>query len=296
MKNISRMQKWREAQYLLFLIPALTVYIIFFLYPVLSTIGLSMTDARITGGDYQFVGLQNFRELFTGVSRFPTALKNNLLFTFLVTIMQSSIAFFLALVLDAPLRGKGAFKTYFFTPVVITAVAVSLIWDFMYDPSTGVMNTLLEGVGLGFLKKNWLGDKSIAMFSLSLVQVWQWVGYEMMIFIAGLNAIPREMYEVSKIEGANYFQTLRYVIIPCSRTAIVMAIVLTTTGCFKVFDLVYIMTGGGPVFSTEVLAKMVYDYAFRYGQMGFASSISVVLMCIIMLIGFGQLVLTREKD
>lgn len=288
MKKFSQIQRSRELQYGAFILPALAVYIIFFLYPVFSTICLSLTDAKLTAKDYSFVGLQNFQNLVTGVSRFPTALRNNLWFTVLVTVFQSGIAFILALALDSPLKGKGVFKTYFFGPVVITAVAVSLIWNFMYDPNTGVVNEVLKAVGLG--------DKNIAMFSIALVQVWQWVGYEMMIFIAGLNAIPREMYEVSKIEGANYLQTLRYVIIPGSRSAIVMAVVLTTTGCFKVFDLVYVMTGGGPVYATEVMAKLVYDYAFRYGQMGFASSISVVLMLIIMLIGFSQILLLREKD
>lgn len=296
MKKSLRTQTGRELQYGAFILPALAVYIIFFLYPVFSTIGLSLTDAKLTSSESTYVGLQNFKDLVTGVSRFPTALLNNLWFTLLVTIMQSGIAFILALALDSPLRGKGAIKTYFFAPVVITAVAVSLIWSFMYDPNTGVANAVLRSIGLGFMKQNWLGDKNIAMFSIALVQVWQWAGYEMMIFIAGLNAIPKEMYEVSKIEGANYLQTLRYVIIPCSRSAIVMAIVLTTTGCFKVFDLVYIMTGGGPVYATEVMAKLVYDYAFRYGQMGFASSISVVLMLIIMTIGFSQILLLREKD
>lgn len=296
MLHSKRAYRAREFQYKLFLLPALAIYIVFFLFPVLSTVWYSFTDMKFSTEGIGFIGLANYVELFTGTSRFLTALGNNVYFTLVVTVLQSAFAFILALALDAPLRGKGFFKTYFFAPVVITSVAVSLIWSFMYDPNTGVINTLLQRAGLGVLQQNWLGNKDIAMFSIAMVQIWQWVGFEMVIFIAGLNTIPKEMYEVAKIEGANYLQTLRHVILPGVSTSAIMAVVLTTIGCFKVFDTVYIMTGGGPVYSTEVLAKMVYDYGFKFSRMGFASAISVVLLGIIMVIGFAQIWLLRDKD
>jgi ABC-type sugar transport system permease subunit len=136
----------------------------------------------------------------------------------------------------------------------------------------------------------------MAMVSISLVQIWQWVGFEMIIFMGGLNNIPRETYEVANVEGAGYFQTLFRCVIPQMKPTILTAIVLTTVGCFKVFDLVYVMTQGGPVNSTEVIAKMIYDYAFKYDKMGFASAMSVILLLIIMAVGYGQMYLLRDKD
>ena len=244
----------------------------------------------------QFVGIQNFVTLFTDTPEFFIALKNNIFFTVVVTVLQSLIAFILALVLDQKLRGRNFFRTYFFAPVVISSVAVSLIWAFMFDPNTGVLNSLFDILGLGFLKQNWLGDENVAMFSIALVQIWQWVGFEMVIFMAGLNNIPQDYYEVAKVSGATYFQTLFRVVIPQMKPTILTAGVLTTVGCFKVFDLVYIMTSGGPVHATEVIAKLIYDYAFSYGKMGLASALSVILLAVIMFVGFGQMYLLRDKE
>lgn len=286
----------REVRYLLFLLPALLIFFIFFLYPILSTLAYSFTDKSLVGDINNFIGLQNFQTIFTEMPVFPIAFKNNLYFTVVVTILQSLFAFVLALALDTQLRGKGFFRTYFFAPVVISSVAISLIWSFMYDPNTGVINQILSALHLDFFKQNWLGNKQIAMFSISMVQIWQWVGFEMVIFTAGLNNIPRETYEVAKIEGASYFQTLFRTVIPQMRPTLLMACVLTSVGCFKVFDIVYIMTSGGPVNATEVIAKLIYENAFSYGKMGLASALSMILLLVVMVLGFGQMILLRDKD
>jgi ABC-type sugar transport systems, permease components len=286
----------RELKYALFILPAMLIFLIFFLYPVLSTLVYSFTDKETIGSTMNFVGLDNFKTLFTDTPEFYIALKNNIIFTVEVTVIQSLLAFILALALDKKLKGKNFFKTYFFAPVVISSVAISLIWSFMYDPNTGVLNSIFDTLHMGFLKQNWLGNKKLAMFSIAMVQIWQWVGFEMIIFIAGLNTIPKETYEAADIEGANYFQQLQNVILPQIRPAMLMAVVLTTIGCFKVFDLVYIMTSGGPVHSTEVIAKLIYDYAFSYGKMGLGAALSTILLAVIMLVGFGQMYLLRDKD
>ncbi len=293
---MSKKYRKREIQYALFVLPAFIIFMIFFFVPVIQTLGYSVTNRKMIPDNTQFVGMKNFITLFTDTPEFYTALKNNLFFTVVVTVIQSLIAFILALVLDCKLKGKNLFRTYFFAPVVISSVAVSLIWAFMYDPNTGVLNILFGKLGLGFLKQNWLGDEHVAMFSIALVQIWQWVGFEMVIFMAGLNNIPRDYYEVAEVSGANYFQTLFYMIIPQLKPTILTACVLTTVGCFKVFDLVYIMTSGGPVHATEVIAKLIYDYAFSYGKMGLASALSVILLVVIMVVGFGQMYLLRDKE
>lgn len=287
--------KGRELQYMLFVLPALVIMFVFFLYPVCSTLVYSFTDMKTAGDALNFTGLKNYHTLATD-PQFRKALWNNIYFTVVVTVLQSLIAFILALTLDAKLKGKNLFRTYFFAPVVISSVAISFIWSFMYDPNTGVINEALKAIGLGFMQQNWLGDKSLAMFSISLVQIWQWVGFEMVIFMAGLNNIPKESYEVAKVEGASYFQTLFKVVIPQMKPTILMAMVLTTIGCFKVFDIIFIMTNGGPNHATEVLAQLLYEFAFKFGKMGLASAISVVLLIVIMLVGFGQMYLLRDKE
>lgn len=286
----------REAQYILFILPAVIIFMIFFFIPVIQTLGYSVTNRKMIPENTEIVGLKNFITLFADTPEFFIALKNNIFFTIVVTILQSLIAFLLALTLDSKLKGKNFFRTYFFAPVVISSVAVSLIWAFMYDPNTGVLNTIFDNLGLSFLKQNWLGDEKVAMFSLALVQIWQWVGFEMVIFMAGLNNIPRDYYEVAEVSGANYLQTLFYMVIPQIKPTILTACVLTTVGCFKGFDLVYIMTSGGPVRATEVIAKLIYDYAFSYGKMGLASALSVILLVVIMVVGFGQMYLLRDKE
>lgn len=269
---------------------------VFFFLPIIQTLGYSITNRKMISDHTRIIGMKNFVTLFTDTPEFFIALKNNLFFTVVVTVIQSLISFILALALDCRLRGKNFFRTYFFAPVVISSVAISLIWAFMYDPNTGVLNSIFGKLGLGFLRQNWLGDAKVAMFSLALVQIWQWVGFEMVIFMAGLNNVPKEYYEVAEIEGASYFQTLFKVVIPEIRPTILTACVLTTVGCFKVFDLVYIMTSGGPVHATEVIAKLIYDYAFSYGKMGMASALSVILLIVIMIVGFGQMYLLRDKE
>lgn len=293
---MSKKYRKRELQYALFVLPAFIIFFVFFFFPVIQTLGYSVTNRKMIPENTGFVGLKNFVTLFTDTPEFYIALKNNLFFTVVVTVLQSLIAFVLALVLDCKLKGKNFFRTYFFAPVVISSVAVSLIWAFMYDPNTGVLNTIFDMIGLGFLKQNWLGDDKVAMFSIALVQIWQWVGFEMVIFMAGLNNIPKDYYEVAEVSGANYFQTLFYMVIPQLKPTILTACVLTTVGCFKVFDLVYIMTSGGPVHATEVIAKLIYDYAFSYGKMGLASALSVILLVVIMVVGFGQMYLLRDKE
>ena len=294
---ISKVKKYRQEWfYLLIIVPSLLVYSLFFLFPILGSTYYSFFKLPYPGAPMEFIGLDNFIELFTNTPVFLTALKNNLIYSLFVMIVQTFFAVTLAYIISKNIKGKGFFKTYFFMPVVMSSVAISFTWVFMYDPNLGILNKLLEAVGLGFMAQNWLGNPQIAIFSVAIVQIWQWVGFEMIIFLAAMNNIPKEMFEVSQIDGASRFQELRYVILPLVAPATTIAVVLTTIGCFKVFDMIYIMTDGGPSQSTEVLAKLTYDYAFQYQQMGFASAISVVLLIVIAFIGFSQLIFLRSKE
>src|SRR5690606_32176403 len=175
------------------------------------------------------------------------------------------------------------FRALFFFPTILSSVSVAFIWSFIYDPTLGILNELFDAIGLGFLQQNWLGDAEIAIYSLAVTQVWFHAGQMLIIFVAGLQAIPGELYEVAKIEGAGTWQTFRKVTWPLLAPSATIVVAYTTIQSFKAFDLVFAMTGGGPNYSTEIIATYIYEIAFRNYNFGYASAISVIFM---MIIGF----------
>jgi raffinose/stachyose/melibiose transport system permease protein len=215
-----------------------------------------------------------------------------------VVIIQLTLALIFALILVKKLRGGNLFKTVFLLPVVLSNVTLALVWSYMFDPMNGFINSFLSAAGLGFMTANWLGDTSTALFSIAFVNAWQYVGYSMVIFIAGLLTIPDSLYEAADIDGASRFRKFFHVTVPLLKPAIMMNVVLATTGSLKVFDLIYIITPpGGPVSSsTEVLGTLIYKVGFTYGEMGYASAISLMLLIVIMIVGFVQIRLFRAKD
>jgi len=283
----------RELQLAVFAVPAVAIYLLFFLMPVLSSLYYSVFDFNLLKRQATFVGFSNFTELLTNTKVFSTALVNNIKFTAFVLVFQVLAAFVLALLLFGKMRVAGFFKALFFYPVVLSSVAVTFVWIFLCDSNFGTINGLLKLAGLGFLQQNWLGDPRISLYTVATCYIWQHVGFHMVIFYAGLQNIPLEMYEAARIEGAGFLRETRSITIPMLMPATTISVVLSTVGSFKIFDLVFIMTGGGPYQSPEVLAKTIYSFAFEYNRVGFASAVSVVLLVVTSLIGFAQLVSFR---
>lgn len=179
-------------------------------------------------------------------------------------------------------------RALYFFPTILSSVSVAFIWSFIYDPSLGILNQILELLGLDVLRQNWLGNADIAIYSLAITQVWFHAGQMLIIFVAGLQAIPEDLYEVAKIEGASKWQTFRKVTWPLLAPSATIVIAYTTIQSFKAFDLVFAMTGGGPNNSTQIIATYIFDVAFRSYNFGYASSISVLFMIIIAAITFLQ--------
>ncbi|XEC94165.1 carbohydrate ABC transporter permease [Paenibacillus tarimensis] len=283
---------------LLFTLPALVIYTSFFLLPIVGNLYLSLFDWNGGNTKMRFVGLDNFIRLFTDDTEFAGALWHNIVYMITVVLVQLTLALLFALVLVKKLRGGNVFKTIFLLPVVLSNVTLALVWSYMFDPMNGYLNSFLQSVGLGFMSRNWLGDPGTALFSIAFVNAWQYVGYSMVIFIAGLLTIPDSLYEAADIDGANRFRKLLHVTVPLLKPAIMMNVVLSTTGSLKVFDLIYIITPpGGPISSsTEVLGTLIYKIGFTYGEMGYASAVSLVLLVVIMIVGFVQIRLFRAKD
>ena len=272
----------------LFFIPGLILYSIFFLFPTVSALFYSFTNWDGFSDAFEFVGFHNYERAFTGDSIFRKTIGNNLKFMFVVVIFQTIVALIFAMLVIRNTKTNTFLRALYFFPTILSSVSVAFIWSFIYDPSLGILNRGLETIGLDFLAQNWLGNANIAIYSLAITQVWFHAGQMLIVFVAGLQAIPQEMYEVAKIEGATKWQTFRLVTWPLLAPSATIVVAYTTIQSFKAFDLVFAMTSGGPNNSTEIIATYIYEVAFRGYQFGYASAISVIFMVIIAFITFLQ--------
>ncbi|TAA72061.1 carbohydrate ABC transporter permease [Planococcus salinarum] len=272
----------------LFFIPGLFLYSIFFLYPTVSALFYSFTDWDGLSDTFQFIGTQNYERALTGDSVFRKTVGNNMKFMLTVVIFQTLAALAFALIVLKNTKANLFLRALYFFPTILSSVSVAFIWSFIYDPSLGILNQILELLRLDFLQQNWLGNSDIAIYSLAITQVWFHAGQMLIIFVAGLQAIPEDLYEVAKIEGASKWQTFSKVTWPLLAPSATIVIAYTTIQSFKAFDLVFAMTGGGPNNSTEIIATYIFDVAFRSYNFGYASSISVLFMIIIATITFLQ--------
>lgn len=273
---------------LFFLAPGILVYSIFFIYPTLSAFFYSFTNWDGISPDFDFVGVTNYINLATNDSIFAKALGNNVKFMLFVVVFQTLFSLVFALFLIKNTRTNVFFRALFFFPTILSSVSVAFIWSFIYDPNLGLLKTILTGLQLDFLAQNWLGNEKIAIFSIAVVQVWFHTGQMIIIFVAGLQSIPADLYEVAKIEGASRWQTFKKVTWPLVAPAATIVVAYTTIQSFKAFDLIFAMTRGGPNYSTEIIATLIYTTAFRSFKFGYASAESVIFMAVIALITFVQ--------
>ncbi|RSL33505.1 sugar ABC transporter permease [Salibacterium salarium] len=278
----------------LFFIPGVIVYSIFFLYPTASALFYSFTNWDGISAEFNFVGLQNYEKAITGDSVFEKAVGNNMEFMLFVVVFQTIIALIFAIFLVKNSKFNYLLRALFFFPTILSSVSVAFIWAFIYDPTLGILNQIMELIGLGFLTQNWLGNSDLAIYSLAVTQVWFHAGQMLIIFVAGLHAIPFDLYEAAKIEGANRWQTFKKVTWPLLAPSATIVIAYTTIQSFQAFDLVFALTGGGPNNATEIISTYIYEVAFRSYDFGYASAISVIFMCMIALITFIQFKVLRS--
>lgn len=272
----------------LFIVPGSILYILFFVLPTISALFYSITDwSGLTAG-YNFVGLKNFQDLLFNDLVFQKSAVNNMKFLLAVVIFQTLFSLVFALILIKNTKTNVFFRTLFFFPTILASVSVAFIWTFIYDSNLGMLNHLLQMVGLSNFTHSWLGDRNIAIYSIALVQIWAHTGQVMVIFIAGLQAVPKEIYEAARIDGANRWQTFKKITWPLIAPSTTMVVGYTTIQSFKAFDLIFAMTGGGPVYSTEIFATFIYRSAFTNYSFGYASAASVIFMIVIASITFMQ--------
>ena len=276
------------------LAPALGLVGIFVLLPSLMTFIGSFFSFGITSSAWNWVGLGNYVRAISDPV-FWLALKNNVIIIVGSIISQVGLGAIIAAILDRGIkRGTTAYRTIIFMPVVVSSVAVSLVWMMIYDPNTGALNALVKAVGLTPPRLGWLGDPSISIWMVLVTAAWANVGFQMVLILAGLQAIPKELYEAASLDGAKGMKSFWYITLPGIRNILIVGVLISTIGSLKVFDLIFVMTGGGPANATQVMGTYIYLQAFNLGNMGYANALSIILLLIALLLGAAQLKLSRR--
>lgn len=260
-------------QYKLLILPALIGTLIFIVIPVVFSFGLSFCEWDLLS-DIRFAGLKNYFELLTSPN-FALILKNTFVFAISVTLIAVVIPVILAAVLNNKIRGSEFFKTAYFLPFITPMIVIAIIWEWIFDPNFGLLNYLLK------THINWLYDTKTALFALIIVSAWKLIGYNMVILLSGFSTISQNLYESAKIDGASPLNTFFKITLPLLSPTIFFVVIITTISSFQVFDLIYLMTQGGPMDSTNVLVYWIYKNAFEFFNIGAASAGAYILFIIV---------------
>jgi ABC-type sugar transport system permease subunit len=278
---------------LLFILPALLIYAAVVLYPLLSMFYLSLFSWDGLSPDKTFIGLDNFRQL-TADPIFFITLRNAGIWIVFGVGLSLVIGLALALLVNQRLRGTTFFRTIFFLPTTVSVIVVGQIWGWIYQGDVGVLNNYLGLLGLNNLKQAWLGDPTLAIYSAVVVALWSGVGFQMMVYLAGLQTIPGEILEAAQVDGATPWQRLRTVTLPLLLPQTVTLTILGIIGTLSQFTLVYVLTEGGPAYQSELPSVFVFTQAFTLSQQGYASAIAVVIFALSLIITVIQLRLYRR--
>jgi len=282
----------RQRAGLFFVLPSVAFVSLFFLVPLIITAFMSLHNWPLLG-DRHFIGLGNYRTLAS-----DTTFWNSLIFTIKYTVVITPIivviAFGLALLVRQHLPGVGLFRTAYFLPVVIGLATASILWIYMFNDQTGVFDGILQGLGIIKAPVEWLNEPTGALLAIVVMVVWKAVGGTMLFFVIGLQAIPDDLYEAAKIDGAGRWALTRYITIPLLRRIFALALVLSVIGSFLAFDQFYIITQGGPQNSTITVVYWIYTTAFTYFKLGYGAALSIVLLVILVAVSVVQLYLLRD--
>ncbi len=297
----------RRRAWILFLIPALVIYTVFMAFPLFNSMRLSLYTGRGLTPD-TFVGFQNYVELFTNPlwrDRFFNALGNTFVFFAIHMLVQNTLGLLFAVLLsNTALRGRSVYRAIIFLPATLSVLVTGFLWTLILNPRWGMLNQLLEAIGLGALARPWLGDPQLALPVISLVSSWQWVGLPTMMFLAGLLTIPEELNEAARVDGASPWQTFLHIKLPLLKPVIGIVSVLTFVGNFNAFDVIFAMAGarGEPGYATDLLATFFYrtaiagEHPVAQPNMGIGAAVATI-MFLILLAGVSLwLGLGRERD
>lgn len=276
-------------------LPALVIYSFLYLYPALSNL-LYATQKWDGITTPEFTGLRNMTFLLTQDDLFRKALSNNLRFMLVVVIFQTGFALLFATFLLKNSKTNVFLRVVFFFPTILSSVSVGIIWTFLYDPNYGSITAFFKAVGLEGYAPLWLGNERITLYSIALTQVWFHTGQMIVIYVAGLQQIPKDLYEAAEVDGASRWQQFKGVTWPMALPTTAVVVAYTTIQTFKAFDLIFAMTGGGPSYASEILVTQIYNTAFVSQKFGYASAQSIVLVVLVLFITWLQRKTLRVSD
>lgn len=272
-------------------LPALCLFLIFTYIPLLMTLRYSVTDWNGFSKDYNFVGIQNFLDIFKD-SEVKAAFGNTFYFTILSVGIGIVIQLLLAIFLFEKLKGRNVLRAILYAPCIISPVIISLTWLNFFQYA-GIINEVLGKIGFTM---DWLGDVNIVKNVLIFINTWQWVGYGMIIFMTGLTSIPADVYEASMLDGASGWKKFRYITLPLLMPSVTVNVFVSITGALRLFDLPFVMTGGGPMDASKTISMTIYDNAFLYERFGYSSAVGVLLFVVIAAVTILQLKITRSRE
>lgn len=265
-----------------FILPNLIGYSLFVFIPVCFSFILSVMKWDGSSTPMEFVGLQNFVSIF-GDKMFRSSFVHTIQYAAMTVLPTLILALLLAVLLNSKIKGISVFRTAFFFPYIASIVAVGAVWNMLFQPEFGPINEFLKFIGISN-PPGWVVSSKWAMFAISVVSIWKYMGYYMIVYLAALQGISSSLYEAASIDGANGWKKLRYITIPMLTPTTFFVLIMLTIQCFKVFDLVYVMTGGGPGNATKTLVNFIYEKAFTSWQLGPASAGAIVLFAVVLVI------------
>lgn len=265
-----------------FILPNLIGYTIFVFIPVIFSFIMSVMSWDGSQRPMEFVGLQNFREILAD-KVFVGSLQHTISYALMTVLPTLILALLLAVLLNSKIKGVAIFRTAFYFPYIASIVAVGAVWNMLFQPDFGPVNEFLKFLGMADPPR-WVVDTDWAMVAISIVSVWKYMGYYMIVYLAALQGISASLYEAAGIDGANGWQKLIYITVPMLTPTTFFVLIMLTIQCFKVFDLVYVMTGGGPGNATKTLVNFIYEKAFKTWEFGPASAAAIVLFAIVLVI------------
>ena len=284
-----------DPAYYWMVVPAAIIFAFFLYLPFLDGVKYSFTNSQ-GYGDYKFIGLKNYTKLLAPGSVFWTALMNNIIFMVVTVVIQAGLGLLLAVILKERLRGSSFFKAIFFMPIAMAPVIIAAIFRIIMDPNVGAINEALRFLHLDFLAQSWLGDPHIALYSICAINIFEWMGFSMIIYYAGLMSISDDIYEAAKIDGCGFWNTLFRITIPNLSGTTNTLILLGIVGSLKTFDIVIQTTGGGPGRSTEFLNTYLYKAGVQQFNGGLSAAIGVMVLIIAVMLSLIQLAFNKRAN
>jgi raffinose/stachyose/melibiose transport system permease protein len=278
-----------------FVLPAAVVYALFVLYPIAQAMVYSFYEWKGLGPLQEFVGLENYRRILSD-KVFHLAIQHNLTIALLSLAIQLPVALFVAVLIRAHMPGRALFRMIFFLPFVLSEVITAIVWVFIYRPDTGLLNLTLSAVVPGFEPRGFLGDPNTALLAIFAVITWKYAGFHMVLYLAGLQGIPRDLEDAARVDGASPLRVFRDVTLPLLGPTIRVSVFFAVLGSLHFFDLMWVMTKGGPVNSTNTMATYMYTFGFQRFQLGYGAAVSLVifLICFVFSISYQRFVMRRD--